>query len=135
MTVETPEHLTIGDPIRFWKILLWLLLVLGSSAALVGVPGLWSSYLFDICFPAFLYIHLRGLARGVPAQPWLNSLSPPMTLGLIIGITYLLESLQFLGAYKGYFDPFDYLAYVSVLVPCYVLDTRLTKSNSQKKDA
>ena len=121
-----------GDPMRFWRLLLWISLLLSCSAALVDVPGFWSGYLLDIFFPAFLYIHLRGLARREPHYPWLNRLSPSMILGLIIGITYLLESLQFWGIYKGRFDPLDYLAYVSVLVPCYVLDTWVTNPNSQK---
>jgi hypothetical protein len=43
-------------------------------------------------------------------------------LGFIIAACFLVEGAQFFGLYEAHFDPFDFLAYVSLLVPCYLID-------------
>ncbi len=113
---------------RFWKIVFLISLFLTAGTVLVEIEGFWSSYLFDIVFPAYLYIYLRGIFQEKHVHQWLRKLSPSMIFAMLIGITFIMEIGQYFGIYKGHYDPIDFLAYVSILGPCYLVDQWLLKN-------
>ena len=107
---------------KAWRIALVILGLLSCAAAFTEASGVWNNYVFDMSFPAYLYILLRGIHNGKPLYPWSARFSPTLLFCFIVGISFLVESLQYFGYYKGYFDSVDYLAYLSILLPCYLLD-------------
>lgn len=40
-----------------------------------------------------------------------------------------IETMQYFSIYEATFDRWDLLAYISILVPLYVIDRRLNKNN------
>lgn len=40
----------------------------------------------------------------------------------ITGICFLIEAAQHLRLYDAHYDPYDFVEYVSLLLPCYVID-------------
>ena len=106
----------------YWKISHLLLSILSGALAFIDIPGFWSSYLFDVVFPVWLYVSLRSLYREKQAGGPIRPLPPEAALLAILAVGCFLETSQYFGLYKGHFDPLDYLAYVSVIVPCYLTD-------------
>jgi len=49
----------------------------------------------------------------------------------IIIICFLSETAQFLKLYAAHFDPFDYLAYISGIIPVYIFEKLLKLSKWQ----
>ncbi|MEO2182738.1 MAG: hypothetical protein ABGY43_10575 [bacterium] len=102
--------------------------VISCVTAFVNIPGFWSSYLFDIVFPAYLYICFRGLFLTAQHDSQiLGYFSADAMLAIVVAVTFIMETSQYFGIYKGFFDPLDYLAYLSLLVPRYVFDIRLSR--------
>ena len=107
---------------RFWATSLVILGTLGLATGFYPVQGFWSSYTLDIVGPAWNFILIRGLfAKNQPT--FLSKLfTPDLALGSIVSVCFLVETAQYFGLYDAHFDPFDFLAYVSLLLPCYAID-------------
>ena len=119
--------------IQIWKAGFLVLALVSCATAFVNIPGFWSSYLFDIVFPAYLYIYCRGLFRAAEHNNnIIGYFSAEAMLVILVAVTFAIETSQYLGIYKGFFDPLDYLAYLSILVPCYIFDTWLNKRRRSK---
>jgi hypothetical protein len=125
---DTARFSSNPDVTRFWKLVLLVSGFLSAGTALVEIEGFWSSYLFDIVFPAYLYIYLRGLFQGKHVHQWLRGISPSTVFGTLVGITFVMEMCQYFGLYKGHYDPIDLVAYVSLLGPCYIADRWFLKN-------
>jgi len=48
--------------------------------------------------------------------------TPIRTFLLISGICIAIETSQYFKLYEAYFDPYDYVAYISVLLPIFLVD-------------
>jgi len=82
--------------------------------------------------PAWNYILIRGLySRKANQSPFAQHRSPEKTLILIVSICFAIEFAQYLGIYDAHFDPFDFLAYISLLLPCYVVDKLLLQPTAK----
>jgi len=112
-----------------WKISLILLGVISLSTGFSKRPGFWTSYVLDMAGPAWNYILIRG---QYSSQRTFFSFrfSPEFALLLIMGICFLIETSQFFKLYEAHFDPWDYLAYVSILIPCYLIDHYISRHKS-----
>ena len=119
---------------RVWKIILIVLGIISLSSGLVKTPGFWSSYLLDIAGPAWGYVLLRAQYKTGDHRFLSFRFSPDLALIGIIVICYLIETAQFINLYDAYFDPFDYLAYISGIIPIYIFDKLLKLSKSQNAD-
>ena len=108
--------------VRIWKVVLIVLGIVSLSSGLVKTPGFWSSYLLDIAGPAWGYVLLR--TQYIPGDSGFLSIrfSSEMVLMVILIICFLIETAQYLELYDAHFDPYDYLAYISVLLPVYLID-------------
>lgn len=98
-------------------------MVVGLAAETYPRPGFWGSYVFDIAGPVWAYIICRGLHyRRVSPRPLWRHFTPEVAAAFVIGFCFLLEACQYLGLYQGRFDPFDLVAFVAGVSPCYLAD-------------
>ena len=119
---------------RVWKIILIILGLISLSLGLLKNPGFWSSYLLDFAGPAWGYVLIRGQYKAGDSRFLIFRFSPEGALLTIIIICFSIETVQYFGIYKAYFDPFDYLAYISGIIPVYILDKFLIFSKWQDSD-
>ena len=106
----------------FWKALIIFLGLLTLSSSLIGISGFWSSYVLDIAGPALGYSLIRAQYKSSKATFLSLRFSPELAVILIVGICILIETSQYLELYESYFDPYDLLAYVSAIIPIYIID-------------
>jgi hypothetical protein len=110
---------------RYWKVSLVVLGIIALSSGLARAPGFWSSYVLDMVGPPWGYILLRGVFSRVQPAMLSRRLNPERALLLIVGICGLIEAAQYFHLYEAHYDPYDFLAYVSLILPAYAID-RLT---------
>jgi len=119
--------------ILFWKISLVLLGGIGLSTAFSSTPGFWTSYVLDMSGPAWNYILIRGQYAS-PGARFLSIKFSPETAGLLIlCICFIIETAQYFKIYEAHFDPYDYAAYVSILIPCYIIDKWILTRTGPKR--
>lgn len=106
----------------FWAAALFIALVTGVSTVWVDLGMFWKSYVLDMTGPAWSYILFRGKFTAFKNTLWTRFFTPKRTIVLLIAVCYSIEGAQFLGFYDATFDPWDFLAYISILVPMFVLD-------------
>ena len=119
-----------GSKVFGWKIALVVLGIVALSSGLVKKPGFWSSYVLDMVGPAWIYILLRCQYSSRTSKFMSIRFSPEGAFFLVFGIGVLIETSQFFKFYDATFDPLDYGAYVSLLLPCYLLDKYLSRSQA-----
>ena len=112
---------------RFWAASLIILGTNGLATGFYPVAGFWSSYVLDIVGPAWNYILIRGLFAKNQTTFISTFFKPEVALGSIIAACFLIETAQFLNLYEAHFDYFDFLAYISLVVPFYIIDKCLLK--------
>jgi hypothetical protein len=114
-----------------WRISWWLLLVLWTVGAILGVnhvhAGFLTSYGADLSLPAWLYITARSLDN-----PQRHSLlkrlvgrSPEGAAMMLFVASAGTEVSQYYwphGLFPGVFDRCDIAAYAAGILVCYVLD-------------
>lgn len=113
--------------ILFWKI---SLVILGSTVlatCLIRVPGFWSSYVLDMVGPAMGYILLRVQYNSKQSTFLSFKFTPESAALLIFGICFVIETSQYFKLYEAHFDAYDYVAYISLLIPCFLIDRWLIK--------
>ena len=128
------SHCTMNKlNVRIWKAVLILLGIVSLSSGLIKTPGFWSSYLLDIAGPAWGYVLIRAQYKEENSGFLSIRFSPEGALFTIILICFSIETAQYLELYIAYFDPFDYLAYISGVFPAYLLDRFLSSSEKSYK--
>lgn len=128
------KKLTDLTEILFWKTTLIILGSLALLTCLVRISGFWSSYVLDMVGPAWGYILLRGQYTSKGSYPFLSKFTPELTALLILGICFIIETSQYFNLYDAHFDPYDYLAYTSLLAPCFLIEKFLTKKRRVRGD-
>jgi hypothetical protein len=108
--------------IIFWKIAIIMLGIIGLSTGLSRSPGFWTSYVLDMVGPAWNYILIRSIYTSKNDTFFSIKFSPESAVIVIIGICFLVEIGQYFNLYTAHFDPYDFLAYISLILPCYILD-------------
>jgi hypothetical protein len=107
--------------------------VTGAALFMARVEGgFLTNYLSDLSFPAWFYIHIRGLAttgnrpRLLIFNDWFG-VSPQRALLSILAVGIISEVKTFYwpgGIMAGTFDYLDLLSYAAGLLCCYYFDTR-----------
>ena len=117
-----------------WRLTFLVAMVVGLAAENYPRPGFSSSYVFDIAGPIRAYIICRGLHyRRLSPRPVWRQFTPEVAAAFVIGFCFLLETGQYLGLYHGRFDPYDLVAYVAGVSPCYLADRWSAESESAEK--
>jgi len=77
--------------------------------------------------PAWNYILFRGRYTEAKDNGWTRFFTPQHTLVLFLIVCFSIEGAQYLKLYDATFDPWDFLAYVSILCPLFLLDVILSE--------
>lgn len=114
----------------FWKVVLIGLGLISLSTGFLKSPGFWWGYVLDIAGPARAYVLLRAQYKAGNSGFLTIRFIPEMTLVIIIAICYLIEAAQYLNIYNAHFDPYDFLEYISGILPVYLVDKLLKFSEN-----
>ena len=110
-----------------WKGVVISLGLISLSSGLLKIPGFWSSYLLDITGPAWGYVLLRAQYKSKDARFLSIKFNPEGALLTITIICFAVETAQYFELYEAYFDPYDYLAYISGIFIVYLFDKLLNR--------
>ncbi len=83
--------------------------------------------MLDITGPAWNYILFRGLFTNKANNAWTRFFTPKRTVAIFLIVCAGIETLQYFKLYNATFDPWDFLAYGSILIPLFLIDLNLTK--------
>jgi len=111
----------------YWAIGLLLLVSTGLSTIWIDLGSFWNGYLLDMAGPAWNYILFRGLFTEPADNKWTRFFTAKMTLAIFIAVCIIIECAQHLNLYDATYDPWDFLAYVSILIPMFLLDSYLSR--------
>ncbi|WP_462319447.1 hypothetical protein [Marinilabilia sp.] len=106
----------------YWALVLLVLGMTGISTIYFDLGPFWSGYVLDMTGPAWNYILFRGLFTGWADNIWTRFFTPTRTLVFFLLVCFSIEALQFFQVYDSTYDPWDLLAYVSILIPLYLAD-------------
>jgi hypothetical protein len=106
----------------YWAAAMIIFGVTGLATIWIDLGNFWKGYVLDMVGPAWNYILFRGLFTGYRANRWTRFFTPLRTLLIFLIVCFGIEAAQYLGWYDATFDPFDLLAYVSLLLPIYIID-------------
>jgi len=92
----------------------------------------WKGYVLDIFGPAWNYILFRNLFTAYRNTRWTRFFTPWRTLIICVLVLFAIEGAQYLEWYDSTFDPWDFVAYVSLIVPLFVIDLRIRQISNSK---
>jgi hypothetical protein len=114
----------------YWASTFILLVATGLSTIWFKMGGFWNGYVLDMVGPAWTYILFRGLFTAQVDNQWTRFFTPLTTLMILLIMAYGIEILQYFRVYASTFDPWDFVAYSSILVPVFIIDLLLTKQKT-----
>jgi len=108
----------------YWAAALVILVVVGVSTTFLDFGAFWRGYVLDMTGPAWSYILVRRLSQAYADNAWTRFFTPCRTLALFVLFAWGIELAQYFQLYDSTYDPWDFLAYVSLLIPTFLLDIR-----------
>jgi len=114
----------------YWAAALVLFMGLGLSPVWFDAGNFGRGYLLDMFGPAWNYILFRGLFTSYAENAWTHFFTPKSTLFIFLSVCVLIESAQYFKLYDATFDPWDFLAYVSILLPVFLIDFYAQRKNN-----
>jgi hypothetical protein len=111
----------------FWAIALAIFGSVGLSTVWFDLGPFWKGYVLDITGPAWNYILFRGLFTSYAENAWTRFFTPKRTFLIFISVCIGIEMAQYFEIYDSTFDPLDLIAYMSLLIPVFILDLRQTR--------
>ncbi len=106
----------------YWAALLSKLWTVGISTIMIDWGNFLKGYVLDMVGPAWNYILFRGLFTAKADNLWTRVFTPTGTVLLFLSVCILIETLQYFRIYSATYDPWDFAAYFSLLIPLYILD-------------
>ena len=82
--------------------------------------------------PAWNYILFRGRFTSKSDNIWTRFFTPQHTVVIFVAVCFGIESMQYFELYEATFDPWDFIAYVSILVPVFVLDLVTSEERTEQ---
>lgn len=126
MTDEFDERRRRHDAAApFWAAALVALCLTGLATIWLDLGSFWKGYVLDMTGPAWNYILFRGLFTSKAHNAWTRFFTPVTTVVSFLAFCFGVECAQYFGLYDATFDPWDLLAYVSIVVPLFLVDRRL----------
>ncbi|MEN8248597.1 MAG: hypothetical protein ABFS32_06670 [Bacteroidota bacterium] len=114
----------------YWAIALFTFGLIGVSTVWLDYGSFWKGYVLDITGPAWNYILFRGLFTAKADNVWTRFFTPVKTVVIFVTVCLLIEGMQYFELYDSTFDPWDILAYFSLLIPVFIIDYNLSKPGS-----
>lgn len=116
----------------YWAVVLIVSCLAGLSTGFFDLGSgrlnaFWKGYVLDIAGPAWNYVLFRRLSHAWADNRWTRFFTPWRTFFLFTAFVYGVEGAQYLGLYESTFDPWDLLAYISLMLPLFVIDLHLQK--------
>ena len=111
----------------YWATILIVLLGMGLSTIWLDLGTFWKGYVLDMVGPAWAYILFRGLYMAKFNNIWTRFFTPNRTLLIFLTICFGIETLQYFKIYYSTFDFWDLPAYISILIPVFLIDTRIIR--------
>ena len=111
----------------YWAVTLFLLCGTGIATVWIDLGDFWKGYVLDMTGPAWNYILFRGLFTAKADNVWTRFFTPVKTVSIFLFVCLTIESLQYFKIYDSTYDPLDFLAYISLLIPVFIIDIKLTK--------
>ena len=111
----------------YWAVTLIIIGGIGVSTIWIKLGDFWNGYVLDMTGPAWNYILFRGLFTSKTENAWTRFFTPIRTILIFLMVCFGIESLQFFKLYDSTFDPWDLLAYVSILIPLFLIDLLLSE--------
>jgi hypothetical protein len=114
----------------WWAIAMSILLVTGLSTIWFNGGNFWKGYVLDMVGPAWNYILIRGLFTAKQDNRFTRLFTPATTLLVLLGVAFGIETMQYFRIYEATYDPLDFAAYSSIIVPLFIIDmfTQRTRS-------
>ncbi len=106
----------------FWALAMVVFAVAGLSTVWFNTGRFAESYLLDAAGPAWNYILFRGLFIGKTENRWTHFFTPVKTFVIFSAVCFSIETAQYFQWYASTFDPFDFPAYISLLLPIFCID-------------
>ena len=107
----------------YWAAGMLLLGIFGLAPIWLDLGDFFSGYAIDMAGPAWNYILFRGLFTSYKENAWTRFFTPVRTLVIFLIVCFGIEGMQYLNLYDSTFDPWDLVAYTSILVPLFILDS------------
>ena len=133
MNINRVKSLTHDDLAPYWAVGLILLCSTGLATAWIKIGEFWNGYVLDMTGPAWNYILFRGLYTNQADNFWTRIFTPRKTVGIFLLVCLAIEGAQYFNLYDSTYDPWDFLAYVSILIPIFLLDVYLLEQRKGKK--
>jgi len=130
--MDTRMHLIHNRYAPFWAAGMLILGVAGLSAIWWDLGSFFKGYLLDMAGPAWNYILFRGLFTSYTENAWTRFFTPISTLLIFTVVCFSIEGMQYFKLYDSTFDPWDFAAYISFLLPLFILDSVQTYSGKMK---
>jgi len=111
----------------YWAAGLILLCLTGLLSTSLGSGPFLTGYALDATGPAWNYILFRRLFTEYVDNSWTRFFTPARTFVIFVVVSFSIEAAQFFELYEATFDPWDLVAYVSLLLPLYLTDSWLLK--------
>jgi len=111
----------------FWAVGLFILGGTGLASVWIETGQFWNGYVLDMTGPAWNYILFRGLYTSQAENVWTTFFTPVKTFFIFMAVCVGIEGAQYLNLYESTYDPWDFLAYASILVPLFLLDLYLSE--------
>ncbi|MBT3209753.1 MAG: hypothetical protein HN704_01695 [Bacteroidetes bacterium] len=111
----------------YWAAAMLVFGVLGLSTIWIDLGIFWKGYLLDMVGPAWNYILFRGLFTTKADNYWTRFFTHQRTLIIFLTVCFGIETMQYFKIYDSTFDPLDLLAYISILIPLFLIDSKQNK--------
>jgi hypothetical protein len=123
--VQPKESNKHDDYAPFWAAGLILLCGTGLATIWIDLGSFWNGYVLNMTGPAWNYILFRGLFTSQTENVWTRFFTARKTVIIFLVVCAGIECAQYFNLYESTFDPWDFLAYASILVPIFFLDINL----------
>lgn len=124
---NNPEKLKHNIYAPYWAVALIIIGGIGVSTIWIKLDDLWNGYVLDMTGPAWNYILFRGLFTAKVDNLWTRFFTPFRTVIIFLIVCFGIEGLQYFNLYDSMFDPWDLLAYISILIPIFIIDLLLSE--------
>ena len=116
----------------YWAVALVILGSTGLATIWIDLGAFWKGYVLDITGPAWNYILFRGLFTSYAENKWTRFFTPQKTLIIFLMVCFGIEGAQYFKLYDSTYDPWDFVSYVSILIPLFLLDVVQTNYIERK---
>ena len=116
----------------YWATGLFVFCGTGLATIWIDLGDFWKGYILDMTGPAWNYILFRGLFTSYTENAWTRFFTPIKTLSIFLLVCAGIEGAQYFNLYEATYDPWDFLSYVSIMIPLFLLDSYQLNSNRGK---